>query len=238
METLRLPPGPGRLWKQIRTAVRRYLRHHDGRPAYEIGGGTILAARFGHRTSTDIDLTTTDPQKALITMAATGRGLAEAVAGALGVRQSAQEARITTPHGRVDITAMRAMPEGQERYAIVDGEVETVLSTAQILHGKLMRADESPARDVYDIVTAGRLDARSLEEAGRIEGARHLRNTARLWIAQNALITGEARQSITTMDGEPAQHVDDLGIEGARVLDAIAGRLEHDGRPGARLPGD
>lgn len=151
METLRLPPGPGRLWKQIRTAVRHYLRHHDGRPAYEIGGGT---------------------------------------------------------------------------------------STAQILHGKLMRADESPARDVYDVVTAGRLDARSLEEAGRIEGARHLRNTARLWIAQNALITGEARQSITTMDGEPARQVDDLGIEGARVLNAIADRLEHDGRPGARLPGD
>ena len=156
----------------METLRRHYLRHHDGRPAYEIGGGTILAARFGHRTSTDIDLTTTDPQKALITMAATGRGLAEAAAGALGARQSAQETRITTPHGRVDITAMRAMPEGQERHAIVDGEVETVLSTAQILHGKLMRADESPARDAYDVVTAGRPARRTKPRRGRTHRGR------------------------------------------------------------------
>ena len=47
----------------------------------------------------------------------------------------------------------------------VEGSNETVLSTAQILRGKLARATRKLGRDVYDIDTATEADPKSLEIA-------------------------------------------------------------------------
>ena len=57
-EVLTLAEPAGTLWKETETAVRRALDDlPDGPHEWRIGGGTILAARWGHRKSFDIDLT-------------------------------------------------------------------------------------------------------------------------------------------------------------------------------------
>ena len=57
METLRLPEPAGTLWRRCRSVIEACFGNEtrdDG--GFVLTGGTILAARFDHRTSTDIDV--------------------------------------------------------------------------------------------------------------------------------------------------------------------------------------
>ena len=53
---LTLPEPAATLWRTTRETVRHGLDALGHGIEYRIGGGTILAARWGHRTSFDIDL--------------------------------------------------------------------------------------------------------------------------------------------------------------------------------------
>ena len=54
---LTLPAPAAELWKRIAPAVREEIgRITGGEPQYAIGGGSILAARWKHRHSYDVDL--------------------------------------------------------------------------------------------------------------------------------------------------------------------------------------
>jgi len=58
-EVLTLRTTAGRLWRLVRKAVAECLAELPGAPhECRLGGGTTLAARFHHRDSFDIDLTT------------------------------------------------------------------------------------------------------------------------------------------------------------------------------------
>lgn len=197
IERLQLPGKPGTMWDKVRDRIRTTLSDAAGNPAYSIGGGTTLAARWDHRESTDIDLLTSDPEGVVAETARSRKGLAETLNGELGTRSSAKHVRVTTEDGPIDITVDEPVPRGQERLAIVNGRKETVLSTCQILKGKMNRTDRSPARDVYDIITAAERDPRSLKEAlerippGLIEGI------GREWKRSNDALSREARETIT-----------------------------------------
>ena len=55
--TLLLPRPAATLWRAIGQTVREELRSiSDRKPLYALGGGSILAARWKHRDSHDIDL--------------------------------------------------------------------------------------------------------------------------------------------------------------------------------------
>lgn len=100
MEDLELPGKPGKLWNTVRDRVRAALSESDGSAAYSIGGGTVLAARWDHRESTDVDLLTTDPQGMVPKTARTERGLAETLNGELAL-------------GRVERNRTRQREEGE-----------------------------------------------------------------------------------------------------------------------------
>ena len=55
MDTVSLPNGPD---ESLQQAVR-FLSSWIAPPDYRLGGGTALAALWGHRHSTDIDLAAT-----------------------------------------------------------------------------------------------------------------------------------------------------------------------------------
>lgn len=58
MERLTLPAPARGLWAQTAAELHRLLKRLPTRAeGYGIGGGTVLAARWNHRKSTDIDLT-------------------------------------------------------------------------------------------------------------------------------------------------------------------------------------
>ena len=56
--------------------------------------------------------------------------------------------------------------------ALVDGRPATVLATSQILRGKLGRADDSPVRDVFDVICATKTDrVTALDETAAFDQA-------------------------------------------------------------------
>ena len=58
MERLKLPEPAGRLWVATRDIFRALEREERDVPTVaHLGGGTVLAARWGHRRSTDVDIT-------------------------------------------------------------------------------------------------------------------------------------------------------------------------------------
>ena len=58
LERLALGEPAATLWRECRAALREAFDALPGGPReWRFGGGTILAARWGHRTSFDIDLT-------------------------------------------------------------------------------------------------------------------------------------------------------------------------------------
>lgn len=57
MDALKLPAPADSLWRRAAKALHDLLKLvPDDRETYRMGGGTVLAARWGHRKSTDIDL--------------------------------------------------------------------------------------------------------------------------------------------------------------------------------------
>ncbi len=240
-ERLTLPPGAGALWENIRDAAGAQLNapadRSKGSTSYEIGGGSILAARWQHRDSYDIDLTTTDPNGAIGETIATNGGLASAIHGMLNPQSSMHRAVISTHEGTLDVTKMRPKRDGEQRTAIVNRRPETVLSTAQIIEGKLARARKVIARDVYDVITARELDPDSLEQACGNLAAREAEAIATLWKTQSKRLEAEGKVKIRTLDGKMPGNLKDLGLHGAQAIQEFWLRSRRKGRPGPENPG-
>lgn len=233
-EELTLTPSAGALWEKVRDATAARLNapgdDAEGRRSYEIGGGSILAARWRHRESYDIDLTTTDPNGAIAETVATGEGLASAIDGAVTPQSTMDRAVISTQEGTLDITKMRPNADGEQRTAIVNGRPETVLTTARIIEGKLARAPELIARDVYDVVTAREVDPASLEKACGNLAAREAEAIATLWETQNKRLEADGEEKIRTLDGRTPENLKDLGRRGARAIEEFWQRSHEVGR--------
>ena len=55
-ERLQLPAPAGALWSRIREPLKRALTSRGAPMELKLGGGTVLAARWRHRRSHDIDV--------------------------------------------------------------------------------------------------------------------------------------------------------------------------------------
>ena len=165
-ETLTTKGQPTDILARIRPAFRKHIRPVTrGTRGESLGGGSILNARWDHRLSRDLDvhleLTTTEDRRAVLDRAAEACG---------GYRiEHPQFRRIEFERNKenhVDVSFAAPTPRGGEATAIVDGEATTVLSTAQIMSGKLWgRAMHAPARDLVDIAACGRAEPEALEIA-------------------------------------------------------------------------
>ena len=133
---------------------------------------------------------------------------------------------------KVDITVTRPSFDGQQQKVELDGRTETVLTTAQILHGKLNRAQESPARDVYDFVTAAERDPQSLEAAVRPLTEREVKGIRTLWGVQNVRLENEAKERILDTRGTTVRGTEKLGIRGGVRLFFV---VSHPAAPDPRI---
>ena len=155
---LKLPEPAAGLWKRIRTTVHELGSRRPGdRIEPHIGGGTTLAARWGHRASTDIDVTLPgDPSLGDLTRD-DEHNLARRIGGEAEI-ENIDEIKIRCSDGVLHLARLRPSARGAEERTIADGKVETVLSNSQILRGKLRRAMTSPVRDVFDVMCAAKAD--------------------------------------------------------------------------------
>ena len=164
-------PSPAReLWLTSREVVRDGLEQiQQGQPEYVLTGGTILAARWRHRKSFDVDILVAentplhrgdDPE------ATDFRRRISAIGGRPSYSRELNKFKITFPNGsEIDLWARAPILGNTTKREDVDGQEEAVLSSAQILRGKLERGDMNLVRDVYDVLKAGTYDRKALEAA-------------------------------------------------------------------------
>ena len=226
MDDLTLPNPARGFWLETRDAVRRALEQLEPGIDYRIGGGTILAAGWKHRGSFDVDIQVGKDTK-----------LEELESGAYGWLHAEMERLGATARYNADLNMYRIRREegsdtsrevqvwGHEleiakghTTARVEGREETVLSTAQILRGKLERAGRHPARDVYDIDRAAGIEPVSLEIA--VNTMRHdlVAKAALTWNVAYGRIGNEARQRLVGLaPGEERRHYE-IAKTGAKAL--------------------
>ena len=223
-EILTLATTGGRLWRAVRRPLAAFLAELIGGPhECRLGGGTTLAARWGHRDSVDIDLTV--PRGAsLYTL---GREFERAMEHLGGkVEFSVGRRTIDFGIGQVDLVQLDPCPARGQRTAIVDGEPFMVLSTAQILHGKLERATRSPVRDVFDIITASRLDAQALAIAVNCRNRLEVNAICLAWEKNDTAFEKVVNEQLTGVPVAMRQTPATLGYSGAVALqDALYHRV-------------
>lgn len=120
--------------------------------------------------------------------------------------------------GKLDLCALDPTPGEGHADALVDGEPAVVLNNAQILCGKLRRANRSPVRDVFDIVVAEKLDPHALAVAANTRTARDIEAIAAAWQASNPVFTYNAPLDLSGVGPEFAGDLMSLGHAAASAL--------------------
>lgn len=161
-ETLELPEPARSLFRKTRSALETHVSAYaaDGE-GFKLGGGTILAARWKHRRSNDIDVLLHPDTKTSHFEAELGKALEQAGGAPLGW---GEWSRIEFGESHLDLLKGEPTPAVGQKPASIDGRPVTVLTNVQILNGKLAyRALDAPTRDVYDIAVCGIEDPEGLE---------------------------------------------------------------------------
>ena len=176
-ERLTLPSPAKTLWRRAQQVIHEELQQF-GTP--RLGGGTTLGARWGHRESSDIDLTIEPepggrPVPVSSAIMTPGSHLLSRLEGLdIGtvkceILTDAQfHVTFHDPDDEseirfgLDIASVSATPRLGHRKALVEGSPVLVLSTTQILTGKLHRWGEATLRDAIDFEHAARRDCDSL----------------------------------------------------------------------------
>ena len=168
MEELTLPEPARTLLGRTRAILDAYVTPcTPDRSGWWIGGGTILAARWRHRESRDVDLLVHPrTETRLLSPEAAPelhRRLEAAGAGKIGFGRFSQ---VLFEESRLEMLAAEAQPRVGHRRAIVDGGEAVVLASSQILTGKFgNRSLNPPVRDLYDLAVAATAAPRALATA-------------------------------------------------------------------------
>lgn len=225
-ERLTLPEPAGALWARTAEAVRTSLQE-IGVDTYAMGGGTILAARWEeHRRSYDIDLMVR-PEPRMVLLASRQpngfRARIEALGGTIDTR-GLEAGLVSARFGDgadargIDIWAHGLQLEGDEAHALVDGKGETVLSTAQILWGKIKRGMEALPRDVYDVVEAGRREPETVQIAANAHPREKADAVALQWEDRNEAIARSATDRIRGIPEQERKRFFNLGQRASNTL--------------------
>ena len=196
MENLTLPEPAASLWAAKRSIVHAIPPEMFGRsiPPH-LGGGTILAARWKHRISTDIDVLLPGRNTLIDLLQDNDRnivdqlgGIPEAVAGG--------RVKIAFEHGFLDISTFRPDPPYGHTTATVGGQLESVLSSHQILCGKLERVDQMLVRDAFDVLTAADEEPAALAAAAGMVSRRRAAAIESAWRDAAGMLADNFHDSI------------------------------------------
>ena len=218
-EHLKLPEPARGLWKRIRATVHELGSRRPGeRIEPYIGGGTTLAARWGHRTSTDIDVTLPGDLSLGDLTRDDEHNLARRIGGEAEI-ENVDEIKIRCKDGVLHLARLRPSARGAEEQAVADGKVETVLSNSQILRGKLRRGLTGPVRDVFDVVCAARADPRALATAASMLEERAAERIATRWRLQDKDFEKAAQKELHGVPRRFETDLSRLGSDAAEVLE-------------------
>ena len=160
-------------------------------PAWlSIGGGTVLAARWSHRRSTDVDFFCESAAYADLDENRRMQ-LEDALRTVPGIEAETLWCDPIATWCTVRNTEVTILPRTRVRALAAAGSTSLdstrieLQANAEVLYGKIVRrmlqAEEVHVRDVYDIVYAAEHDRESLEAARRFIGEVTLENVAALF---------------------------------------------------------
>ena len=220
-EVLTLSTTGGRLWDVIHRPIGDALAQLDGGPyEFRLGGGTTLAARWHHRDSFDIDLTV-DRNADLRGLASPYNPFDRAMRILGGTPEYlGRQWTISFEAGQVDLTQLDPVPAGAERRALVNGTPAMVLDNAQILHGKLERADKAAVRDVVDLIKARDLDSRALASAVNCQTRYRTEVIAAAFERANVALERDVGEQIVG-----AGEIQDAATLGTQAAEAVLGAV-------------
>ena len=220
-EVLTVTTSARGLWELVHHPIGQALAELDGGPhEFRLGGGTVLAARWRHRDSFDIDLVVerTVPLRELANPSNSFDLTMRALGGT--PEYFRRQCTVTFPSGQVDLLQVDPVPPGAEHLAVVDGTPTLVLDTAQILHGKLERADKIVVRDVFDLIKAAELDPHALAAAVNCRNRRETEVVATGFEEANAALGRDAHHQLVG-----AGEINDPETLGTQAAAAIRGAV-------------
>lgn len=224
MEELTLPRPALALWRRTRdTLLAARAGLDDQADGWRLGGGTLLAARWGHRVSTDIDLTIAEASERDVLLADNGRWLHEELQkiGGEPIEVYDRVCKVQFGEGRLDLAQLDPTPRRGHEAARVDGVELAVLSTCQILTGKLRgRGTESPVRDLYDVTAAAKHDPIGLARAVNTLAPLELESIVARWAIAEKLYQAAAQDEIRPLNG-------DLLVEPEDIVQAAIASMRH-----------
>ena len=169
MEQIRLPWPASKLFEQSWETLKPWLDEVcEPSSAWFIGGGSVLAARWKHRQSEDLDIFLDENSSLGRIRPVYDRTFADAMhkAGAREVRDDERSLKFTFDAGRIEITQLNPRIGYGQALALVENQPIWTMSNAQILAGKLIgRGLRTPERDLFDLGAAWMCDRRALERA-------------------------------------------------------------------------
>ena len=213
-----LPEPARRTWLAHRETLRAAAAAHEPDGRLILAGGTILAARWKHRLSTDIDVLMPDRES----LTELGHGqpgeLAVRVGGATE-HEGLWRVTIGLADGKLDICSLPPLFEGMERRTEVEGRTEVVLDSAQILRGKLERTHAGVTRDAFDMLTAASAEPRALEIAVNALTPGDCLLVRKHLIAASADMAEDVGEALIGLQPEGAPDLSRLGLDAARAID-------------------
>ncbi|MCY4511887.1 MAG: hypothetical protein OXG35_33725 [Acidobacteria bacterium] len=180
----------------------------------------MLAARWNHRESVDLDLTVNGGAAVPALSAGPGSEFEAEIGrrGGYAITFDRDRCTVQFSTGRLDLCALDPTPSEGHAEALVDGELAVVLTNAQILCGKLQRATRSPVRDVFDVVVAGKRDPHALAIAANTRSARDVEAIAAAWRTSNPVFADNAPLDLNGVGREFAGELTRLGLAAAAAL--------------------
>ena len=188
---------------------------------WHLGGGTVLAARWAHRKSTDVDIfLPANSGIAALDPRWNPQFTSEMhTLGASRVEVRDQSFKFSFPTGRIEITQLNPIPNLPPELALVDGRNMSVYDNSQILTGKLYgRGKRLPPRDIFDLAVARHEDPSALRTAVNFLDGHLLAEVLHTIRMEADVYAEDAPNTII----EPTQRWSHLLHEGAdRAIEAI-----------------
>lgn len=238
-EVLPLPEPARSVFRRTRAILDDHVTPRTpDRSGWKLGGGTVLAARWGHRGSRDIDLLVPPRTETRFLQPDAAPELHRRLADLGATRiEFNRFSRIVFERSRIEILAADPEPRIGHRPAIVDDAPAVVLATSQILTGKFAnRSLNPPVRDLYDLAVARTRAPRALMIAVNALSADDIRWRLVSWRMERDKFAEEGRAEL---DDVPQRYedirADPADYAGRAVLAAVYRRLRIRTQDGAAV---
>lgn len=218
-DDLKLKGASRKVWLRVRKAVRAVTETSTERTEYRVTGGAVLGARWDHRESTDIDIRIDGEGRADEAV----KDIAEKANGRVnidtfGIAKSIQFDDFDEKE-RVDAITSGTMADIESTDTRLEGELEPVATTAEVLYTKMAgRGERPPARDAMDIAMALSKEPRALERAVNALDARQYYIVRKMY-EDHAKVIEEDSSTLMGLSDEAKALVPELSEHARRAIE-------------------